>query len=176
MYEDVDLKKAIGSPTVFSKMLLQLLLYLEKTTDIEHNEKKKREKKRPLSHQALWGCISGTRVRKSPTSLGLSVFICRINGLDSTVTSDLKKSFLVLCFCMRGYLEFLLSLTWNLATLLAYQYLTWREGTKREKQRYSCLLSSFHLTVAFRISAQCEGALFWPGGGVGRCGGQDGEP
>lgn len=53
MYEDVDLKKAIGSPTVFSKMLLQLLLYLEKTTDIEHNEKKKREKKRPLSHQAL---------------------------------------------------------------------------------------------------------------------------
>lgn len=172
----MDLKKARGSPTVFSKMWLQLLLYLEKTTDIEDDEKWKRKKKSPVSHQALWGCISGTRVGKSPTSLGLSVFICRINGLDSTVTSDLKKSFLVLRFCMRGYLEFLLSLTWNFATLLAYQYLTWREGTKREKQRDSCLLSSFHLTVAFRIRVQCEGSPFWPGGGVGRWGGRDGEP
>lgn len=69
-------------------------------------------------------CMSETSVRKSPTFLSLSFFICRTNALDSKTMPTLKK--LLFSVFRWGCLEFVLSLIWNFAILLAHQYLTWR--------------------------------------------------
>ena len=94
IYKDVDLKKAVGS-TMSSASCDFSSLFKE---NYWHWRRGKMQGGDPLSHYAVGGRISETGVRKTPTFLSFTFFICRINGLESKVAAGLKESLLFSVF------------------------------------------------------------------------------
>lgn len=109
-----------------------------------------------LFEDAYLGQVSGSHL-PSWASVSSSA---ELNGLDSKVTSGLKKSLLVLFLYGRISWVFI-ELDLELCCTSRSQHLTCREGIKREKERSNCFLPSFHLTMAFRIRGQCGFSPCW---------------
>lgn len=135
----MDLKKAVGSTTVFGNVTSALCLW--KTVDIEDEEKCIKN-----SHQALWGCVFGTGVRKSLTFLGLSFFICRIKWVGFKGYFRFEEIVVGSVFVWKNILSFYWA--W-LGTLLRFSLSASNmqrrdQKRKREIQLFSPLFSPYH--------------------------------